>query len=212
MKQSTSSEADLRRALRDNRTETFGDLSLQHRPFLRKLVQMRMDRRLRARIDPSDIIQITLFEASRRLDEYLDNPKVSFRRWLAYLAEQNTVAAFRQHMQAKKRSASREQSATPSAHVDGVIPELAELLVSDITDPAISVARLERRERLYERLSSMREEDQQIVHLRFFLGLSHSEIAETLNITRDAAAQRGHRALKRLMLITSDLGLESTAT
>jgi RNA polymerase sigma-70 factor (ECF subfamily) len=47
------------------------ELFAQHRTRLRRMVQLRLDRRLQARIDASDVIQEAYLEAVNRLDEYL---------------------------------------------------------------------------------------------------------------------------------------------
>jgi len=49
-----------------------GRLLDRHRQKLRGLMAVRMDPRLAARVDPSDLVQETLTEAHRRLDQYLD--------------------------------------------------------------------------------------------------------------------------------------------
>ena len=65
--------------------------SSQHRERLRRMVQLRMDRRLLGRLDPSDVLQEACLEFSRSLAQYLRKPDspiywhnigvVSFRRW-----------------------------------------------------------------------------------------------------------------------------------
>jgi RNA polymerase sigma-70 factor (ECF subfamily) len=46
-------------------------LLTRHRVRLRKMVAWRLDRRLAARVDPSDVVQEVLAEASRKIDRYL---------------------------------------------------------------------------------------------------------------------------------------------
>ena len=43
----------------------------RHRRRLRQMVGLRLDPRLNARLDASDIVQETMLEASRRLSDYL---------------------------------------------------------------------------------------------------------------------------------------------
>jgi RNA polymerase sigma-70 factor (ECF subfamily) len=49
--------------------DAFDDLFNRHRGELRRAVELRLDRRLRARVDASDIVQEAQMEAFRRLDE-----------------------------------------------------------------------------------------------------------------------------------------------
>jgi RNA polymerase sigma-70 factor (ECF subfamily) len=51
--------------------EAFQELLARHRPYLQQLVELRLDPRLRARVDPSDVVQETHLEAFRRLTAYL---------------------------------------------------------------------------------------------------------------------------------------------
>ena len=52
--------------------DAFNDLFERHRKDLRRMIQLRLDRQLRARVDASDIVQEAQFEAFCRLDDYLD--------------------------------------------------------------------------------------------------------------------------------------------
>ncbi|HEX4591585.1 MAG TPA: hypothetical protein VH120_16735, partial [Gemmataceae bacterium] len=58
----------------------------RHRTRLKRMVRVRLDRRLAARVDPSDIVQEALLEASTRLDEYLRNRPMPYYPWLRQLA------------------------------------------------------------------------------------------------------------------------------
>src|SRR5262245_16701808 len=56
----------------------------RHRPRLTRMVAVRLDRRLAARLDPSDVVQEALAEAAARLSAYLrERPATCdfFRLW-----------------------------------------------------------------------------------------------------------------------------------
>ena len=53
-----------------------------HRDRLRRMVDVRMDRRLAARLDASDVVQESLAEATRQLDGYLRRRELPFYPWL----------------------------------------------------------------------------------------------------------------------------------
>jgi hypothetical protein len=40
---------------------------------------------MRARVDPSDVVQEAQLEASRRLEDYVKHPALPFRLWLRQL-------------------------------------------------------------------------------------------------------------------------------
>jgi DNA-directed RNA polymerase specialized sigma24 family protein len=68
------------------------------------MVAVRLDRRLLARVDPSDVVQEALADADRRLDEYLRERPVAFYPWLRRLAEEQLVNVYRRHVGAARRS------------------------------------------------------------------------------------------------------------
>ena len=73
-------------------------------------IRLRMDARLRGRVDADDILQETWIDASSRLSEYVANRSMSFYLWLRFLAGQKLTDAMRHHLGAQKRDAGREVS------------------------------------------------------------------------------------------------------
>ena len=55
-----------------------GQLLQRHRQRLKRMVAVRADPRLAARVDPSDVVQEALAEAARRLDGYLHERPLPF--------------------------------------------------------------------------------------------------------------------------------------
>jgi RNA polymerase sigma-70 factor, ECF subfamily len=61
-------------------------LLVRHRQRLRQAVAYRLDRRLAARVDPSDVVQEVLAEAARKLPDYLRERPLPFYPWLRQMA------------------------------------------------------------------------------------------------------------------------------
>ena len=72
------------------------------RPFMHRVVEVRMDPRLRARIDPSDVVQETLVEATRRIRDFLDRRPLPFHLWVRQMAFENLIRLRRFHVGAGK--------------------------------------------------------------------------------------------------------------
>ena len=68
----------------------------RHRAALHRAIALRLDRRVAARVDASDVLQETYLEATRRLPEYLERREMPFELWLRWLAPSrccNVIAA-----------------------------------------------------------------------------------------------------------------------
>ena len=63
---------------REGDAEARKGLMERHRPRLRQMVSLRLDPRLAARVDPSDVVQEALAAAYPRLDDYLRDPPLPF--------------------------------------------------------------------------------------------------------------------------------------
>ncbi len=59
-----------------------------HRDPFRRMVATRIDPRVRARVDPSDVVQEALAEAARALPQYLRDRPLPFLAWLRQFAFQ----------------------------------------------------------------------------------------------------------------------------
>ena len=64
----------------------------RHRQRLRRMIALRLDRRLWARVDPSDVLQETLAEAGQKLPDYARTRPLPFYAWLRQIAAQGRSA------------------------------------------------------------------------------------------------------------------------
>src|SRR5207302_6888765 len=97
------------RAIRGDQ-EAWGELLARHRDRLRRMVEMRLDRRLQGRVDASDVIQESFLDAARKLDDYLHEPKLPLFLWLRLVVGERLLKLHRQHLGAQMRDAGREVS------------------------------------------------------------------------------------------------------
>jgi DNA-directed RNA polymerase specialized sigma24 family protein len=119
------------------------ELLERFRPRLCRMVAVRLDRRLAARLDPADVVQEAIFEASQRLDEYLEERPLPFYPWLRRLTWKRLVKLHHRHLGTQKRSAGREE---PLLRLpDESALELAERLVAPGTSPSHRAVREEMR-------------------------------------------------------------------
>ena len=97
----------LARAARD--PGVVDELMALHRPRVRRMLAVRMNQELQARVDPSDVVQEALIEAARLLPDYLTHQRIAFYPWLRDIAVSRMISLYRRHVLATKRSTRREE-------------------------------------------------------------------------------------------------------
>jgi RNA polymerase sigma-70 factor (ECF subfamily) len=186
-------------------------LLARHRDRLHRMVSLRLDRRLRKRIDASDVIQEAYLEASARLPRYLRAPSMPFFLWLRFLAGQKLVTLHRHHLGVQMRDAGQEVALSHGKFPGASSEALAAHLVEEDTRASEAAIRAERKECVQNALERLSPLDREVLALRHFEQLSRLEIATVLGISEAAAGKRYIRALEKLkqILVRSGGQLES---
>jgi RNA polymerase sigma-70 factor (ECF subfamily) len=173
------------------------ELLKQYRPRLRRMVQLRLDRRLQGRVDPSDVLQEAFFEISRRAAETASQTELPFFLWLRMMTGQKLLEIHRRHLGTQLRDAGREISLCESyPEVNSHL--LASQLLGKLTSASQAAMRAERQTQLEATLNSLDPLDREILTLRHFEELSNAEVAQVLGLSKSAASNRYIRALVRL--------------
>src|SRR5271155_3068247 len=178
--------------------QALNELMGRHRPRLRRMVELRLDRRLSARIDASDVIQEAYVDAITRLDEYVREPSYPLFLWLRLIVGERLLKLHRHHLGTQMRDAGLEVSIYRGALPEASSAALAAQLLGKHTSPTQAAVRAERMIRLQEALNTLEAMDREVLSLRHFEELSLAETALSLGIEESAAAKRYIRALKRL--------------
>ena len=174
-----------------------GQLLGRHRARLRQMVAVRIDPRLAARVDPSDVVQEALAEATQKLPDYLRHRPLPFYPWLRQIAWEKLLDVHTRHVAVQKRSVTREG---PN-HLDlsdHSTMQLVDRLVASGTSPSRRMVRKEIRERVRAALAALPPNDREVVILRHLEQLTLREIAAVLGITEAATQSRYRRAVERL--------------
>jgi RNA polymerase sigma-70 factor, ECF subfamily len=178
--------------------EALNALLARHRDRLRRMVEIRLDTRLQARLDASDVVQEAYVDVAERLEEYLLDPKVPLFLWLRLVVGERLMRLHRQHLGTQMRDAGREVSLYRGALPAASSAALAAQLLGRHTSPTQAAVRAERILRVQEALNALDPLDREILSLRHFEELTAAEAAQVLSIQESAAAKRYFRALKRL--------------
>jgi RNA polymerase sigma-70 factor (ECF subfamily) len=178
-------------------------LLTRHRDRLRTMVACRLDRRLTARLDPSDVVQDVLAEASRKLDRYLRERPLPFYPWLRQLAWEHLTLLYRCHVRAQKRSVRREEPGL-LALAEEPAGALAARLVTPATSPSQRLLRDELRQQVQAALRQLPERDRELLVLRHLEQLSVADTAAVLGLSSGAVKTRHVRALERLRTLLDE--------
>jgi len=153
-------------------------LLARHRDRLRRMVAIRLDPRLAARADPSDIVQEALAAAAPRLADYARERPIPFYPWLRQFAADRLVDLHRRHLLAARRSVAREQwDELP----DGSAVELAARLADRSPGPSELLQKAESRDRVRAALLRLPAADREVLALRYLEELSAAEVAAVLS-------------------------------
>ena len=169
---------------------------------LHEFVARRLDPRLRARIDPSDVVQETQLEVLRRLADFLQRQPMPFRLWLHKTAYERLLVLHRQHVGAARRAVGRE---VPLPDRSSAL--LARQLLAGGSTPSHQLSRRELVRQVQEVVAGLAEADREVLFMRHYEGLSYQEVACILDIDPAAARKRYGRALLRLHQLLADAGL-----
>lgn len=173
-----------------------GEVLEAMRPRLEHVVAVRLDPRLRRRIDPGDVIQAAFVEVVRRFDEWETmRARMPFFCWVRLMTLQKVAELHRRHLGTRKRDVRRE--------VNGPVPgsgstTLTQVIADRGESPSRVFVRHEWEGALHQALERMKPADREILVMRHFDRLSVEACAHALGLTRAGAKVRHLRAARRL--------------
>lgn len=165
------------------------------RSYLLLLAQMKLDRKLRGKLDASDIVQQTMLEAHQAVASFRGEDSAEQAAWLRQILARNLANAVRDLTRAK-RDVRKEQAL--QADLDNSALQLEAWLAAQQSTPSQNLERHERAIQLAEALTQLPDAQRDVVVLRHFEGLPIAKIAEQLECTTAAVAGLLQRGLKNL--------------
>lgn len=187
---------DEHQRLADGGEAVLATLFSEYRERLKRLIDFRLDQRLKSRVDTSDVLQESFIELARRYQDYLKQPDLSFFVWARQLTVQTLIDIQRRHF-GQKRSPTQEAK-LPHYYADDTSCSIAQFFCDQMISPSRAAIRGEEIQRLHAALDTMDQIDREVLALRHFEQLSNSEVAETLGLSISAASNRYIRAMTRL--------------
>src|SRR5262245_3083170 len=167
------------------------------RDYLLLLARLQIDPRLRAKLDPSDIVQQTLLEAHQRRDQFRGRTQAERAAWLRVILVHALADAARKYGQGVL---GRERSLQASLEQSSL--RLEQWLADNHTSPSQGMDRAEQLLRLAETMARLPDAQRQAVELRHLQGLPVAEIGRLMGRSTAAVGgllQRGLKALREML-------------
>jgi RNA polymerase sigma-70 factor (ECF subfamily) len=167
----------------------------QFRTYLGLLARLQLDTRLKGKVDLSGVVQQTLWEAHRFLQEKPPAGDGELAALLRRLLANNLADEVRR-WHADKRDVDRERSLEQALHASSA--RLEQFLAADQSSPSEKAQRNEELLRLARSLEQLAEPQREAVELHYLQGWPLAEIAERMGKTKPAVAGLLHRGLEKL--------------
>ena len=171
------------------------------RSYLRMIARLQFDPRLRTKLDPSDVVQQTMLQAHRALEEFRGTTDAELAAWLRQILARNLQHVQRDYGR-KRRDVGREQSLEAAVEQSSV--RIDAWLAADQSHPSARAVQKEDALHLASALESLPDTQRQAVELHYLSGKSLKQIAEHMDKSVTAVAGLLHRGLKNLKGVLND--------
>ena len=170
-----------------------------YREYLRLLARLHLQPHLRGKLDPSDVVQQTLLQACKSLEQCRGESDAERAAWLRRILA-NVLADCARRFGAAARDVACERSLEQALEQSSAC--LHAFLASDQSSPSQQVIHKEQLLRLSSALDQLPEDQRIAVELQQVQGLSVEDIARHMDRTKSAVGgllRRGMRRLRELM-------------
>lgn len=161
--------------------------------WLEILARMQLESHLRAKVEPSDIVQQTMLDAVQGLPQFRGSTEPELIAWLRQILARALAQEIRRYHGAQKRDVSLEISL--DAEMAQSSQRLGAMLAESGPSPSQQFARRELDVQLADALGRLPDDYRQVLILRHLEGLSHDQIATRMDRTAGAVRMLWTRAL-----------------
>ncbi|MGA2621262.1 MAG: sigma-70 family RNA polymerase sigma factor [Thermoguttaceae bacterium] len=191
---------------RRGEAESLGQLLQVYRNYLTVLASTQLDRRLRRRVNPSDLVQETMLAAHCDFAKFRGCSERELLAWLRQILINCLHHAIETHLKAKKRDVRRDISVEQvSAALDRSVVDLAQVLADQGPSPSAGLQQRERAVALADQLAKLRPQYRDVIALRNLQCLSFEEVADRMGRKPGAVRMLWLRAMEKLKQIYEPL-------
>ncbi|MEM8945359.1 MAG: sigma-70 family RNA polymerase sigma factor [Planctomycetota bacterium] len=176
-----------------------GELLQVYQNYLSVLASSQIDRRLRPRVSPSDVVQETMLKAHRAFADFRGRSEQELLVWLRQILLNNLATFVEQHLVAAKRDVRREVSMQRlGASLEKSTLQLASLLPANVSTPSVSIQKREDAVVLADRIAALPADYAEVLMLRNIRGHAFGEVAKLMDRSEGAARMLWLRAIEKL--------------
>jgi RNA polymerase sigma-70 factor, ECF subfamily len=182
-----------------HRNEEWARRLEQYREYLSLLARLQLAPHLRAKLDPSDVIQETMLDAYRKIEQFQGGQSTQFAAWLRTILARNLAMNVRKFAR-PGRDIHMENSL--QAALDNSSACLENWLGDKQPSPEQLAERNERALQLAKSLAQLPEEQRLAIEMKHLEGLSIAEISRLMKRSENSVAgllRRGVQKMRELL-------------
>ncbi len=163
-------------------TEALGQILQLYRNYLTILATTQLDRRLRRRVSPSDLVQDAMLAAHGDFGKFRGSTERELLAWLRQILINCLHHVVETHLRAKMRDMRREISVEEiGATLDRSACNFTQMLADRGPSPSAPILQRERAVALADQLSRLPPHYRDVIVLRNLQGLSFDEVADRMD-------------------------------
>ena len=179
-----------------------GRLLEVYRGYLTFLARLQLGRRLRGKVEASDLVQEAFLEAHRDFDAFRGTTSAELLSWLRQVLAHNLANQVRRFQGTRRRDVRLEREL--AAELEQSSQALARGLAVAQASPSHLAEGREQAVRLADALEQLPDDYRDVLLLRHFDGLGFPEVAERLGRSVASVKNVWARALARLRPLMED--------
>ncbi|MES1213228.1 MAG: sigma-70 family RNA polymerase sigma factor [Singulisphaera sp.] len=179
-----------------------GELLEQYRNYLKFLAGLELGRRMRRKVDPSDLVQETFLDAHRNFPNFAGTTEPQFSYWLRRILAANASNLLRQYLGTKARDIRLEEDLTASFLNSG--DRFRGLASPSADSPSQDAMGHEQSIELANAISRLPDDYREVIELRHWEAMSFPEIARRMDRSLDSVEKLWMRGVMRLRALMGE--------
>ena len=175
-----------------------GELLGVYRDYLLGIAVAKLDPRVRARCNPSDVVQETLMEAFRDFHQFRGGLEREFLAWIRQILSNNLARMVELHLLTDKRDMRRERPIEQAVVGESKLERRDYWLTDDCQSPSSVLQNKEQLATMLERINKLPAHYRDVLLLRHIEELSFDDVAMRVGKSAGAVRMIWLRALEQL--------------